>query len=135
MTADDELPLDEPQDDEQQQPSAAATPRAARKQRDTARLRKKQTDQFWIAALGDEIGRRAVWELFVSAHTFEERFACGPNGFPQPEATWFQAGEQAFGLRLYQTLLVLDRVGVGIMHDEHDPRFKRPAAGTKKADE
>lgn len=82
---------------------------------------------FWRAVLTDSIGRCEVWRLLQDAHTFETRFACGPNGFPQPEGTWFQAGQQDFGLRLYQKLLALDPVLVMTMHRENDPRFMPPA--------
>lgn len=79
---------------------------------------------FWQQALEHPIGRRIIWGLLTDAHTFDTAFACGPSGFPQPEATWFKAGEQAFGLRLYQTLLVKARAGTLLMQDEHDIRFK-----------
>ena len=39
----------------------------------------------------DPRGRQEMWGLLQAAHAFEERFACGPNGFPQVEATWFHA--------------------------------------------
>jgi hypothetical protein len=78
---------------------------------------------FWKSVFADPVGRREIWGLLAQAHPFEERFACGPNGFPQTEATWFHAGEQALGLRIFQSLSIIDREGVFKMLDEYDPRF------------
>lgn len=108
----------------------AASPKAQRRRKLTAKLRQREHEQFWRAVLASETGRREIWGLLASAHTFEERFACGPNGFPQVEATYFHAGEQAFGQRFYQTLLILDLEGVRAMHAENDHRF----GGMKKTD-
>jgi hypothetical protein len=92
------------------------------------RLEVRQAEKFWQGVFSTAIGRREMWRLLQSCHTFEERFACGPNGFPQPEATWFQAGEQALGQRMYQTWIAQPdlRPNVLLMHDENDTRFKRP---------
>ena len=103
----------------------AIDPKRIRKQRLTQQFIKRQADEFWREVLGSEVGRREIWRLLTDAHTFEERFACGPNGFPQPEATWFHAGEQAFGLRFYLTLQQRARDLVMAMHDENDARFPK----------
>jgi hypothetical protein len=87
---------------------------------------------FWSHALSTEVGRREIWRLLESAHTFEDRFACGPNGFPQVEATWFQAGEKAFGQRLWLTLQKYDITGVLRMHSELDPRLAKPNVPRRK---
>lgn len=119
------------EDTEDQQPAAdaapnAADPKAVREQRRKAKRATDEGGDFWRRVFADPIGRREMWLLLQSLHTFEERFACGPNGFPQPEATWFHAGEQAFGLRLYQSWMLIDRPGVFQMHDECDPRLQKP---------
>lgn len=103
--------------------------RIAREKRDE---RMSDAERFWRGVLADPVGRREVWGLLQSAHTFEERFACGPNGFPQPEATWFHAGEQSWGQRLYQRLQFLDREGTWLMLDEHDSRYARPAPAKRR---
>jgi hypothetical protein len=87
---------------------------------------------FWSHALSTEIGRREIWKLLESAHAFEDRFACGPNGFPQVEATWFQAGEKAFGQRLWLTLQKYDLQGVLKMHSELDGRMGKPNVPRRK---
>lgn len=112
----------EPPDD----PDSAADAVAIRRMARRASRRKAQARKFWQAVLADKTGRQEIWGLLQSAHTFEERFACGPNGFPQDYATWFHAGEQAFGLRLFMSLQAMDRDGVWKMLDEHDPRFAKP---------
>lgn len=83
----------------------------------------RETLEFWRGVFATPVGRREMWKHLASAHTFDERFACGPNGFPQPEATWFQAGEQAFGQRIYRTWARDHRVEVLLMHDENDSAF------------
>jgi hypothetical protein len=86
----------------------------------------REGDDVWRGLLAKPTGRREIWRLLQSCHTFEERFACGPNGHPQPEATWFHAGERETGLRLYRSFLRIDRESVGRMHDEYDPFFAKP---------
>lgn len=81
---------------------------------------------FWAQVLGHPIGRREIWRLLEAMHPFETKFACGPNGFPQKEASWHALGEQQLGLRFYHSLLQLDRAGTLLMQDEHDPRFAKP---------
>ena len=103
----------------------AGDARVYRKRRKRLNLERENSQDFWKRVFADPVGRREMWGILCSAHAFEERFACGPSGFPQPEATWFHAGEQSFGLRLYQTWLLFDRNGVMMMHDEFDARFKR----------
>lgn len=104
----------------------AADPRQITRKANKAEKIKLEKIAFWKAVLANEIGRREVWGLLTDCHAFEERFACGPNGFPQTEATWFHAGEQAFGQRLYQTLCQMDLAGVMVMHEELDSRWARP---------
>jgi hypothetical protein len=67
-----------------------------------------------------------MWGILQQAGTFDDRFGVGPNGFPQPEASWFHMGSRSLGLRLYQSWSAFARDGVFLMQDEHDPRFTRP---------
>ena len=79
---------------------------------------------FWKRVLSEEIGRAVMWEVLAEMHAFNVRFATSPNGFPNPEATWFQAGEQAAGWRLYDALRKADFEAVHTMHLEQDPYFE-----------
>lgn len=123
-----------PVDEEQFEPDNAAetvTEDASSKKRYRKKVREQkvsdmEASEFWRQVLAHPVGRREIWALLESCHTFEERFACGPSGFPQPEATWFHAGEQAFGMRLYHSLIIHDRSGVFLMQDEYDTRFPKP---------
>ncbi|MEO6783453.1 MAG: hypothetical protein ABI196_21600 [Bradyrhizobium sp.] len=99
----------------------ASVGRAKRRVRDKQKL----GNAFWRGVFADPVGRSEMWELLQKCHTFEERFACGPNGFPQPEATWFEAGQQSFGLRLYQSWCLIDLPGVMLMHQECDGRWPK----------
>lgn len=88
----------------------------------------KQREAFWCNVLADPVGRQEIWAILgFEAHAFEVKLACGPNGFPQPEATWMALGEQMLGQRIYQTLQTVDFEGAFLMLAEHDPRFKKPA--------
>ena len=118
------------------QPTVDAT--APGKQRRRIDQEQAETEIFWQRVLADPVGRRVMWGLLTDGHFLETRFACGPSGFPQAEATWFHAGEQDFALRLYHALIKYDRSGVFVMHDEHDPRFvakKRSTASRAAARE
>ena len=112
--------------DDPEEAASTVDPHAQKRIRDVRKRDAAEVTAFWRSALAHPVGRREIWRLLSELHTFEEKFACGPNGFPQPEATWFHAGEQAFGLRLYHSLILYDRAAVFLMHDEHDPRFAKP---------
>lgn len=121
---DEELP-DETVEQQAPQQDSASSAGALRKRQTRSRSEQKQAEKFWKGVLADPVGRREMWRILQDGHCFDTRFACGPNGFPQTEATWFQAGEQAFVLGLYQKWMLVDRAGVFLMHDEHDARFSR----------
>jgi hypothetical protein len=104
----------------------AGDPAVLKRKLTKAAIRSRESERFWRGIFADPVGRREMWGILQQAHAFEEIFSCGPNGFPQPEATWFHAGEQALGQRLYQSWILLAREGVFMMQDEHDPRFERP---------
>lgn len=131
--ADEDAPLpsdhedgEEAGDDHDLAPSAA-DPQALRDQRRRKALADKERARFWKGVLADPVGRRELWQIIgVEGHAFEQRFGCSPNGFPDQQATWFHLGEQMLGQRLYQSLALLDRPGVFLMQDEHDPRFAKP---------
>lgn len=110
----------------EQETVSADSPETERKRKSRIKREFDEAVQFWSDCLKSQIGRRELWKLLQSAHTFEDRFACGPNGFPQVEATWFQAGEKAFGQRLWLTLQKYDLAGIMLMHSEHDDRLAKP---------
>lgn len=110
----------------------AANPSDIKKRESRAKRDRRQAQEFWQSVFSDPVGRREIWRILESAHTFEERFACGPNGFPQPEATWFHAGEQALGQRLHDSLQIMCFEGVYLMRCEHDSRFAHALPPNKK---
>ncbi len=101
-------------------------PKAGRRSRDRIKRELQERQSFWRAVLADRVGRREVWRLLEDHHTFNTQFACGPTGFPQPEATFHAMGQQQLGLMLYNELLFLDHDGVRLMHGECDPRWIKP---------
>lgn len=115
-----------PQSDADAMPSAADEAGLARaRQRNESYA--KQRENFWRGVLADPVGRRELWAILgIEAHAFEVKLACGPNGFPQTEATWLALGEQMLGQRMFQTLQLVDFEGSYLMLAEHDPRFKKP---------
>ena len=118
----------EPSDDTQPDagPVDAADPVVHRQRLTKAALHHREVERFWQRVFDDPIGRSEMWDLLQQAGTFDDRFGVGPNGFPQPEASWFHMGARSLGLRLYQSWTALARGGVMLMQDEHDPRFARP---------
>lgn len=108
-------------------PPRADDPKALARQTARKQSYDKLRVAFWRRVLADPVGRREMWEIIgVSAHAFETRFACGPNGFPQVEATWSALGEQMLGQRLFQTLQRDDFEGAWLMLAENDSRFTKP---------
>jgi hypothetical protein len=127
MIGDDEQP---PQPSDESQPDKgpvdAADPVVHRKRLTKAALHHREVQRFWQGVFSDPVGRAEMWGILQQAGTFDDRFGVGPNGFPQPEASWFHMGSRSLGLRLYQSWSAFARDGVFLMQDEHDPRFTRP---------
>jgi hypothetical protein len=97
-----------------------------RQSRDKVKREAQEEESFWRSVFDSKIGRRVMWRLLQDdCHGFSPPFACGPNGFPQHDATWFQAGQYAIGQRLYQRWRHMVRDGVALMEDENDPRFMK----------
>lgn len=107
-------------------PNAADDQAIEKAQRRSKHNADKAAD-FWRRVLSEDVGRAVMWDVLINMHTFSDRFAVSPAGFPQPEATWFQAGEKAAGWRLYDALRKADFTGVHRMHIAHDPYFKEKA--------
>ncbi len=126
-----------PEDPETDQPFDAGDAAQVESRKTTQKLVEREAVRFWEGVFGHPVGRREMWLLLAAAKPFDPSFQCGPNGFPQPEATWFIAGQQALGLRMYQTWLSKFPLLVMEMHKENDPRFmpapKKPRR--KKDDE
>lgn len=136
MNDDDVFPDDDQESevDALQPTVSAADPAGKRRQETRIKREVREAREFWQSVFASPVGRREMWGILQAGHAFEERFACGPNGFPQPEATWFHAGEQAFVQRLGMSWSVLDRAGYFLMLDEHDPRFAKPRPPRKRRD-
>lgn len=127
MTGDDDQ---QPDASDESQPDTgpvnAADPVAHRKRLTKAALYHRDVERFWQGVFSNPTGRREMWAILQQAGTFEDRFGVGPNGFPQPEQSWFHMGQRSLGLRLFLSWQALARDGVILMQDEHDPRFTRP---------
>ena len=96
-------------------------------ERKRARLEREadEENEFWRQALATKVGRRAFYKMFQQGGLWSTPFAVGPNGFPQPEATWFKAGEQAVIARIHDKFQLLDHGAVFTMLRENDPRFRK----------
>ncbi len=116
--ADDAVPTAQPTVD-------AANPKGVKKARREQSIRQDEAKAFWTAVFASPIGRREMWGVLQAAHTFNPVFAMGPTGFPDQAATWFQAGEQGLGQRLWKSWLAMDRDGVILMMNEYDPQLPK----------
>ena len=67
--------------------------------------RAREAGEFWQWVFSQEVGRREMFAILNHLHAFEQPFAVGPNGFPQPEATWARLGSMAAGQALYHKWL------------------------------
>lgn len=115
---------DEPEDAPPPETTNLTDPKSVRRARDRNRREAQEEESFWRAVFNDKIGRRTMWRLLQDdCHGFSPPFACGPNGFPNEQATWFQAGQYALGQRLYQRWMRMAPEGYALMMTEHDPRF------------
>jgi hypothetical protein len=96
--------------------------RVERKKAKAEREREEEIG-FWRDCLATPIGRRAFYKLFEQSGLWEQPFACGPNGFPQPEATWFRGGERALAKRIHDFLQQIDHGAVYDLLCENHPAF------------
>lgn len=120
---------DEPEDPPLPETTNLTDPKSQRRSRDRIKREAQEEESFWRAVFNDKAGRRTMWRLLQDdCHGFTPPFACGPNGFPQPEATWFQAGQYTIGQRLSQRWQFMAPEGYALMMTEHDPRFTKPKA-------
>lgn len=129
-------PYEEPAPDDapaEDRPNAA-DPRSQERARRRAKEREDKRATFWRGVLADPIGRMVLWELFRDAGLFETRFAATPNGFPDPQATWFYGGRKDMAERLYRTLMRHDQQAIALIHAEHDPAWQqaKPARVTRR---
>lgn len=57
---------------------------------------------FLVNIIGNPMFRGWLMEKLTQLGTFENRFACGPVGFPDPNATFFELGRKQAGLDLLE---------------------------------
>jgi hypothetical protein len=117
---------DPPELDPLDSPDDASDPADLKKKRLRKKREVSEAERFWQSVFATEVGRREMWKILESGHCFETQFACGPNGFPQPEHTWYSLGEQSLVRRLYDSWQILDHSGVFLMRCERDPLFPKP---------
>lgn len=124
--------MSDDEDDDFQEPTLeeppkfdAGDPKAVGKRKADLKLRDEEGRRFWNAVFASRVGRREIYGLLRSCSAFDQRFACGPNGFPQPEATWFQAGESEWGRRMREQWCVERPAEFALMLRENDPRFQK----------
>lgn len=138
MTDDDPPDIAPDEDDDAppaaDQPTVSAVKPPSRRAQARAGRDVREQHEFWTAVLASDIGRREIWRMLAAGHPFETRFGVGPNGFPQPEASWIHRGEQDLALRFFFTLQRIDPQGVLLMQTEHDPRFAKPRRARKEKD-
>ena len=126
------------QGDGAQQPGATIDPRdvvdagtvaGVSAQRKRVKHDADRAGDFWRAVLADPVGRHEIHNLLDEVGAFKKPFQQSSAGFPDPESTWFKAGQQAMGLSLFMRLMRHDFAGVNTMLLEHEPFFQ---AGTPK---
>lgn len=129
----DDIGPDEPETLPALEPTVDAGAPAAVKQQKRGQARiQRENAEFYRQALSSQIGRRCLWDILNALHPFETMYGVGPNGFPNNQATIGYMAEQQAGLRLYTSWLQLDRAGVLLMQDEHDPRFAKKSPPKSK---
>ncbi len=107
-------------------PDNAADPKRLKKQARKAELDAREAEDFWRTVFGSAVGRREMWRILQASGYTEARFGAGPNGFPDPYATFFRAGVQSVSAHLVDQWTIRDFDGVRMMRIEHDPRFPKP---------
>jgi hypothetical protein len=93
------------------------------KMRNDKTLRERGVRDFYQSVFSTEVGRLAMWDILAAAHAFETVFTAG-LGFPNEQATWFEAGKQSLGHGLFLSWMKYDPDGVMLMLQENDARLK-----------
>jgi hypothetical protein len=104
----------------------AADPADQRVRRERKQEVELAGDAVWRQLLSSPAGRFEVWNFLQINHFSTVVFAIGPGaGFPQPESTWFQAGQRETALALYRSLCRISWELIGVMHTECDPAYPK----------
>ena len=80
--------------------------------------RARESVEFWQAVFSTDTGRREMFGILTFLNTFDHPFAVGPNGFPQPEASWARLGAKAAGMDLYHKWLRANPEAINLMYLE-----------------
>jgi hypothetical protein len=127
----------EPGEDGEPEPEHdnSADVKAVRKKKLTLAAERRESEEFWRKTFSSRSGRAEMWRI-VSKTLFlrDETFACGPNGFPHPDATWYRAGAQDAARRLLEFWQILDFEGVHMMLCENDPRYANAKPPRKRGE-
>ena len=118
--ANEEIP-EQPEDE----PDNAADGRKVKRRERRLDRERREGEEFWRGIFASEVGRREMWAILSASGIRAERFGAGPNGFPDPNATWFRLGVQTVARELLDNWQVKDFEGVHMMLREHDPRFAK----------
>ncbi len=113
---------DESQMDIEDRTANAADAGAINMQKERAKRVQNRTADFWQANLATKEGRYEWWQIFLRGGLFQAPFRSS-NGFPDPNATFFAAGQYAFCQGLYQQAMAADIDGVRQMLVENDGTF------------
>lgn len=111
---------DQEQPDEEEAPPNAADPKSYKRAVRSRRQQQTEEREFLGKIMSSQVGRRWMWGLLTDCRTFEDIFAYGPNGFPDPQQTSFYRGQQQIGQRLWRTLMGQVPELAQQMHAEHD---------------
>ncbi len=116
----------EPHIEEDAQQDNAADVAGVKRKQTRVRADKLEAEEFWRKTFASEVGRREMWGLLQAAGVMAERFGAGPNGFPDPYATFFRAGVQSVSDHYLREWQIRDYAGVYLMLCEHHPRYPKP---------
>lgn len=109
----------------------AAEPEAISLQGQRSKRESERTAEFWQGLLATKDGRAELWKIFNEAGVFRPPFV-STNGFPDANATFFQAGKYAFAQSLFHRCLASDLAATRAMLIEHDPAFAHLAPELKR---
>ena len=107
-------------------PDNAADPTRLKRQKRRVEMDGNEAEDFWRGVFATPVGRREMWGLLHRAGITEARFGAGPNGFPDPHASFFRAGVKSVADAFLDAWTIRDFEGVRMMRLENDPRWPKP---------
>lgn len=104
-----------------ERPAQADNEQGTKDQEDKIKIEAREASEFWRSVLSSEVGQREMFKVMhILGRAFDAPFAASPAGFPDPNATFYKAGQISVGQSIYQMLAINARDELFKMQDRYN---------------